>query len=75
MIEVYENITLNSHPITILFDCCNYRPEKIHLTKLESIRKIKVDDLNIVEHKLNQYSDQLNKIIIQPPHRQTLQFG
>lgn len=65
MVEAFENITHNSHPNIITFDDCNHLHEQIHIPKVESIKvsKINTDDFNIVEHKLNQHSDQLDKMI------------
>lgn len=41
--------------------------ERIHIPKLEAINFIKIntDDLKTAEHKMNQYSDQLDKRILQ----------
>lgn len=63
LVQIYENITYNRHPITK--PSCNHRPGKTHIPKLRPIKlsKIKSDGLNIAEHKLNQYSKQLDKII------------
>lgn len=68
LVEAYENITYSNHPVTIPFQCCDRFPDKIHLPDLKPLKlnKLDVEDLNIAHHKLNQYSDELDKLIQQP---------
>lgn len=68
IIDVYNNVTYNSHPVQIPFSCCDHYPEKIHLPDLKPIRlnKINTEDLDIAQHKLSQYSDELDRLINQP---------
>lgn len=67
-IEVYENVTVNSHPVTIPFDCYNHLYEKSNIPKLEPIKlsKVNINDLSIAELKLIHDSDQLDKTVNEP---------
>lgn len=63
-----DNITYSNHAVRIPYDCCNHLPEKSKLPKLKPLKlsNLNTDDLNIAKHKLDQYSDDLDKIINEP---------
>ncbi|KAH1019421.1 hypothetical protein HUJ04_009245, partial [Dendroctonus ponderosae] len=67
MINVYNNVTYNSHPVIIPYTCCKDIPDNIHLPELKPLKlsKLDVEDLKIAQHKLNQYSDELDKLLNQ----------
>ncbi|KAH1002139.1 hypothetical protein HUJ04_008256 [Dendroctonus ponderosae] len=67
MIDVHKNVTYNSHPVIIPYSCCNNIPENIHLPVLKPLKRSKLDveGLKIAQRKLNQYSDELNKLLNQ----------
>lgn len=67
-IDVYDNVTYNINPIQIPYDCCKHLPEKIKIPELKplKINKINFEDLNIANHKLNEYSNQLDQLLNQP---------
>ncbi|KAJ8954581.1 hypothetical protein NQ318_003112 [Aromia moschata] len=62
------NITDNSHPVLIPYECCSNIPDKIHLPKLEPLQfeHLNVENLEIANHKLEQYSRDLDKLINEP---------
>lgn len=66
--ELVKNVTYRSHPVQIPFECCQNFPPKTKIPNLKPLKlnKLDVEDLNIAHHKLNQYSDQLDKIINEP---------
>ncbi|XP_050508019.1 uncharacterized protein LOC126885487 [Diabrotica virgifera virgifera] len=66
-IEKYTNITYRSHPVNVPYRCCDHFETKSHLSKLKPLKlsKINVDDLNIAQHKLDQYSEELDYIMSQ----------
>uniref|UniRef100_A0A6P7GUK3 Uncharacterized protein LOC114346648 n=1 Tax=Diabrotica virgifera virgifera TaxID=50390 RepID=A0A6P7GUK3_DIAVI len=68
LIDAYDNVTYKSHPVQIPFNCCNHFPDKIHLPDLKPLKlsKINTEDLEIAHHKLNQYSEELDKLINEP---------
>lgn len=68
MVEVLQNVTYKNHPVNIPYKCCEHLPEKHLLPDVKPLKlsKIDVDDLNIAQHKLDQYSEELDKIINQP---------
>lgn len=63
-----DNITYNHHPVLIPYECCNHIPDKHKLPKLKPLKlsNLNTDDLNIAKHKLDQYSDDLDKLINEP---------
>jgi len=67
-IEVYKNVTYRSHPVIIPYDCCKSFPAKVHVPELKPLKLSNIDtaDLNVAQHKLNQYSEQLEKLMDQP---------
>lgn len=62
------NVTDNSHPVIIPYDCCSDIPEKSQLPKLEPLQfdHLNVENLDIANHKLEQYSRDLDKLINEP---------
>lgn len=58
----------NTHPIQIPYECCNGIPDKIQLPKLKPLKlnDLNTEDLEIAEHKLNQYSKDLDDLINEP---------
>ena len=67
-IDKYKTVTYQNHPVMIPFECCSHLPEKPHIPDLKPLKlnKIDVEDLNIAQHKLNQYSDELDRLINEP---------
>ncbi|CAH1966268.1 unnamed protein product [Acanthoscelides obtectus] len=67
-VSTYKNITYKSHPVKVPYKCCEHLPEKQNLPKLKPIKLSKIDteELEIANHKLNQYSEQLDKIMNEP---------
>lgn len=67
-IQKYRNVTYRSHPVKIPFDCCTHLPDKFHIPELKPIKlsNLDMDDLNIAQHRLNQYSEELDKMTKQP---------
>ncbi|KAJ8948590.1 hypothetical protein NQ318_007594 [Aromia moschata] len=67
-VDNHPSITYKNHPVTIPFECCNHLPEKLQVPDLQplKLKKIDTEDLNIAQHKLNQYSDELDKLINEP---------
>lgn len=63
-----KNVTYRTHPIKIPFSCCDHLPMEPKIPNLKPLKlnKIDIEDLNIAQHKLNQYSDDLDKIINEP---------
>ncbi|KAJ8911126.1 hypothetical protein NQ315_003302 [Exocentrus adspersus] len=63
-----NNFTYDKHHVLIPYDCCEHLPEKHELPKLEPLKlsKLNTDDLDVAKHKLDQYSDELNKLIDEP---------
>lgn len=68
IIEKYTNVTYKSHPVIIPYDCCKSFPEQVHLPELKPLKLSNIDaeDLNVAQHKLNQYSEELEKLIHEP---------
>lgn len=62
------NITYTYQPISIPYECCKHLPDKHSLPKLKPLRlsNINADDLNIAKHKLDQYSEELDKLMNEP---------
>lgn len=62
------NVTDNSHPVLIPYDCCSNVPEKIQLPKLKPLQfdNLNIDNLDVANHKLEQYSRDLDKLINEP---------
>lgn len=62
------NITDNSHPVLIPYDCCSDIPEKLQLPDLQPLQfdHLNVENLDIANHKLEQYSRDLDKLINEP---------
>lgn len=67
-IDKYQSITYKNHPVEVPFECCGHLPVKAHIPELKPLKLSKIDteDLNIAQHKLNQYSDELDKLINEP---------
>lgn len=67
-VEVFQNITYKNLPIQIPFECCEHLPKKSHMPDIKPLHlnKINVEDLNIAQHKLDQYSEELDKIMNEP---------
>ncbi|XP_074026487.1 uncharacterized protein [Leptinotarsa decemlineata] len=67
-VDRYKNVTYKNHAVRIPYSCCDHLPEKRHLPELKPLKlnKINVDELNIAQHKLNQYSEELDKLINEP---------
>lgn len=67
-INTYNNVTHQIVPVLIPFDCCTHLPEKINLPKLKPLKLSKIDteELNIAQHNLDKYSDELDKLINEP---------
>ena len=67
-VEIPQNITYKNLPIQIPFKCCEHLPEKSHVPNIKPLHlnKINIDDLNIAQHKLDQYSEELDRIINKP---------
>lgn len=67
-VDIYKNITYNSHPVQIPYSCCNHLPEKQSLPDLKPLKlnKINVEELDVAQHQLNQYSEELDKLINEP---------
>ncbi|KAL1490145.1 hypothetical protein ABEB36_012885 [Hypothenemus hampei] len=68
LMEVYHNVTYNNHPVIIPYSCCNHITEELHLPDIEPLKlgKFNTEDLKIAQHKLNQYSDELDRRNNQP---------
>lgn len=67
-INVYDNVTYNTFPIQIPYSCCSNIPEKIKIPNLKPLKlsKLNLEDLSVANHKLNEYSEQLNNLINEP---------
>lgn len=63
-----SNISDNSHPVLIPYDCCENIPEKVTIPNLKPLKldNINMEDLNVANHKLEQYSRDLDQLINQP---------
>jgi len=63
-----SSFSSNPAPVLIPYTCCEQLPEKHRLPKLKPLRinELDVEDLNMAEHSLNQYSEQLEQLINQP---------
>lgn len=68
LVEKYQNVTYNSHPVTIPYDCCQHIREKPHIPDLKPLKlnKIDVEDLNLAQHKLDRYSEELDELLNKP---------
>lgn len=64
----FKEIVYKTHPVQIPFSCCDHLPATRKVPNLKPLKlsKIDVEDLNIAQHKLNQYSEELDKIINEP---------
>ncbi|KAH1021575.1 hypothetical protein HUJ04_011071 [Dendroctonus ponderosae] len=62
-----QEVSQNNHPVIIPYTCCKDIPDNIHLPELKPLKlsKLDVEDLKIAQHKLNQYSDELDKLLNQ----------
>lgn len=67
-IEAYQTVEYKNHPVEIPYECCRHLPEKYPIPDIEplNLNKINTDDLNVAQHKLDQYSEELDKIINEP---------
>lgn len=63
-----KNITYRNHPVVIPFQCCDNLPTKVYLPDLKPIKLSKIDteELGIAQHKLDQYSEELDRMMKQP---------
>jgi len=54
--------------VKIPYDCCKHLPARFDVPDLKPLQlsKINSDDLNVAQHRLNQYSEELDKIIQEP---------
>lgn len=68
LVDVYQTVEYRNLPIEIPYKCCQHLPNKQAIPELKPLKlnKINTDDLNIAQHKLDQYSEELDKIINQP---------
>lgn len=68
LVEKYKNITYRSHPVEIPYDCCKHLPMNLHVPELKPLKlsNINADDLNVAQHRLNQFSDELDRLIQEP---------
>lgn len=68
LVDKHENLTYKSSPVQIPFKCCEHMPAKSAIPQLKPLRlnKINTDDLKIAQHKLDHYSEELDKMIHQP---------
>lgn len=62
------NFTDNSHPVTIPYNCCNSIKTKISIPELKPLKleNLNFEELDIANHKLDQYSRDLDILINQP---------
>lgn len=62
------NISDNAHPVLIPYNCCETFPEKPMTPKLKPLKldHINMEELDIANHKLDQYSRDLEELINQP---------
>ncbi|VEN36163.1 unnamed protein product [Callosobruchus maculatus] len=67
-LNVYKNVTYRDHPVEIPFRCCEHLPDKQDLPELKPLKlnKINTEELDIANHKLNQYSEELDKMMNEP---------
>uniref|UniRef100_A0A6P7HAB5 Uncharacterized protein LOC114348192 n=1 Tax=Diabrotica virgifera virgifera TaxID=50390 RepID=A0A6P7HAB5_DIAVI len=67
-IDKYPNITYRSHPVIVSYRCCDHFEGRNQIPNLKPLKlnKINTDDLNIAQHKLDQYSEELDRIMNQP---------
>lgn len=66
---IYEKKTSISETIQIpqiKYNCCFHLPREIPKLQPLKISKLNLDELNIAEHKLNQYNEDLDKLINEP---------
>jgi len=68
IVEAYMNVTYRSHPVLIPYKCCDHLPTKEAIPNIQPLKlsKINTDDLNIAQHKLDQYSEKLDQIMNEP---------
>lgn len=61
-------VTYKHHPINIPYNCCHQYPEKLKIPELKPLKlnKFDIEDLSIAQHKLDQYSEQLDKLMNEP---------
>lgn len=64
----FSEITRTFETPNIPFNCCDHLPEHAELPKLQPLKisKLNLDELNIAEHKLNQYNKELDDLINEP---------
>lgn len=64
----FLNISDNSHPILIPYNCCESFPEKPKIPQLKPLKldHINMEELDVAHHKLDQYSRDLDDLINQP---------
>lgn len=68
IVEKYANVTYRNHPVMIPFNCCQHISSNLHIPDLRPLKlnKIDMEDLNIAQHKLNEYSEELDRLINEP---------
>lgn len=62
------NFNDNSHPVIIPYNCCQGVPDKIEIPELQPIKldDLNMEELDIANHKLVEYSRDLDDLINQP---------
>lgn len=62
------SISDNSHPVIIPYNCCDSIPAKIQVPEIKPLQleNLNMEELEIANHKLDQYSRDLDGLINQP---------
>ncbi|XP_050314503.1 uncharacterized protein LOC126748980 [Anthonomus grandis grandis] len=68
IIDRDQNVTYKNHQVMVPYKCCQNIPEKIKIPDLKPIKlnNLDIEDLNIAQHQLDQYSEELEKIMRKP---------
>lgn len=64
----HKSVTYKTQAIEVPYECCAHIPSKkeaLHLKPLK-LNKLDTEDLNIANHKLSQYSEELDRMMKQP---------
>lgn len=65
LVEKYQNVTYRNHAISVPAKCCEHLPPKPYMPNIKPIKLSRIDigDLNIAQHKLDEYSEELDKMM------------
>lgn len=68
LVERHQNITYRNHAVSVPVKCCEHLPPKSYIPNIKPIKLSNIDigDLNIAQHKLDEYSEELDRMMNEP---------